>query len=123
MPDTTSAKWNAYIDAVKFHIKTQNSLTLGIANQSDLILADQHRKTAHDSVTMDLMGLLDVSDFDEMRRTVAKMRDGNFPNAATGEEDRVNRKLRQGIPVHKALREHLFPEGEYLPDPDLKFHR
>lgn len=118
MPVTTIAKWQAYIDAVKAHLKTEGSLRSGLTDKGELMRADLHRKVAHDSVTRDLADLLGVDDFEEMRRTVAKMRDGSFPNTATNEEARVNKTLKEGLTVSTAMRHHLFPEGEYLFEPN-----
>lgn len=116
MPKITVGKWNTYVDAVKAHLKSENAVKSGRVDRSELVQADQHRKIAHDSITRDLMNLLGVTDFEEMRRTVAKMRDGNFPSIPTGEEERVNRQLQEGVRMFDALRSHLFPEGAYLPD-------
>lgn len=117
MPTGTTAKWRAYIDAVKTHIKAENAVRSGAVDKEELMRADQHRKIAHDSVTRDLMSLLNVPDFEEIRRTVAKMRDSSFPNTATSEEARVNNKLEEGLTVNEAMRRRLFPQGEYLPEP------
>ena len=118
MPKNTKEKYRAYINAVRTHLKVENAVRSGVSDKHALVLADQHRKIAHDSVTMELDKLLNMNDFDEMRRTVAKMRDGSFPNVATSEESRVNSKLQEGLSYSEAIRNHLFPEGEYLPDRD-----
>jgi hypothetical protein len=117
MPKTTQEKWHAYMRSVKAHIMAGNANRSGRGTQEDLMRADGARKNAHDLLTNDMMILLGMADFEEMRRTIAKMRDGSFPNVATGEEARVNAKLRTGITTAEAMREDLFPQGAWLPEP------
>ena len=117
MPKTTQEKWNAYMRSVKAHIMAENANRSGRGTKEDLMRADGARKNAHDLLTNDMMILLGMADFEEMRRTIAKMRDGSFPNVATGEEARVNAKLRTGITTTEAMREDLFPQGAWLPEP------
>lgn len=118
MPKGTADKYQAYLDAVKTHIRTSNKQFSGLAMPHDLKVADEHRKVAHDSIAMDMMRLLGLTDFEEARRLIAKMRDSSFPNTSTGEVARVNRQLEEGLSVVEALRHHVFPGQEYLPDPE-----
>lgn len=116
MPKGTVSKWQTYIDAVRAHVDAENKARDGRGGPAALHEADIHRKIAHDSLTRDLMGLLEVSDFDEMRKTVAKMRDSRFPNVDTDEAARLNRKIADGIGGAAAIRGRLLPKGVPLWD-------
>ena len=125
MPSSTVEKWSAYMLSVSAHLRAERDLYSGRGTQEDLMRADSARANAHNLITNDLKGLLGVDDFEEMRRTVAKMRDGSFPNISTGEESRVNEKIKSGLSDAAArgvMRDRLLGDGIFYDPSDSSTH-
>jgi len=120
-PKSTETKWDNYLISVSDYKRSENDYyERGLTSQDYFKQADNQRHVAHDSVAHDLKELLGLSwDIKDVRHLVAKMRDGSFPTISTGEKDRTNAALEEGMFVARAIRKHLLPDADKLPDPEL----
>ena len=116
----TDEKWSAYLASVKRHLKAANDSRIGVAIPNDLRDADQKRRIAHDSLSIEIKNLLGLNwDLQDVRNLVSKMRDSRYPNATSGEKARTNEALIEGMTVVRALREHLTSFDEPFWDPEV----
>jgi hypothetical protein len=91
-PESTDAKWHAYLGSVMNHLRETRKLQHGVGSQDEVADADRMRRHAHNTVTQDVHEILGLDQLDQKwnleqtRNLLAKMRDSRFPTVETSEE-------------------------------------
>lgn len=110
-PKVTDEKWLTYLETVRTHLRTERAVHAKLKDKTELGVADNARRVAHDAITRDVNELLGLDqlpdsdwDFKKTRNLLAKMRDSRFPTVETAEKFVTEKAVIEGVIGAHAVR-------------------